>query len=346
MISYSHDSVTEMTILALLTGKSLSSSKELRAFTHLLNDDTRESWVRSFLVLLAQKGERIAELEAAWKAIHLAEKSITTAQLKGAIDTCGTGGDSSHSINLSTLSSFVMAAAGVRVLKHGNRAITSRCGSSDLLESFGMNLNQKPNSVIGSAKEIGMGYFHAPSVHPIFAKFQKLRKGIHCRTLFNLLGPVLNPIAVDYQILGIAAPALLKQYAELLPRIGRKSALIILGAGGMDEVTTLGPSKGVWIKSNKVQTWHLNPREYGFKAGNRSELKIQSVAHSKQQSIALLKNKKNGTARDSVILGAACGIWLTGKSPTMLEGISMATHAIDSGKAWSLLNQMVKYSNL
>lgn len=344
MISRQLHSFEESALVSLLEKRPLTSANDLSIFNRFVKGHLPESAARAFLVLLAGKGETTAELQAAWQAIRAAEKSVAVTNLSGVLDTCGTGGDGSHSINLSTLSSFVMAAAGVRVLKHGNRAITSRCGSSDLLEAFGMNLNQAPNSSVASAKKLGMGYFHAPHVHPTYAKFQKLRKGILIRTLFNLLGPVLNPVAVEYQILGIAAPQLLNRYADLLPRIGRKSALIVLGAEGMDEITTLGVSTGVLLQKGKTKKWQLNPFNLGFKKGTRAHLQIESISHAKRVAVQVLKNGVLGTVRDSIILSAACGIWLTGKSSSIAAGIRAANHAIDNRKAWATLNQMVKFS--
>ncbi len=334
----------ESAICTLLEGKSISIAAS-HIFTRAMAGDMPNSQVRALLVLLAQKGETAAELFATWKAIRRAEKNILAESLP-VLDTCGTGGDRSHSINLSTLSAFVMAAAGVQVIKHGNRAITSLCGSSDLLSAFGMNLNQKPEAVIRSAQKTGLGYFHAPSIHPVYARFQNMRRGIHNHTLFNLLGPVLNPAAVQYQILGVASAALIPLYAELLPKMGRKSALIMQGAHAMDEITTLGLSKGLKLTGKKAKKWTLNPQTHGFKKGNFSDLKIRSVAHAKKKAIEILKARKPGTALDSVILSAACGIWIAGETDSVSTGIAAAKEALRSGKAWNVLNQMVKFSLL
>ncbi len=336
---------SESDLFSLLSKGELSSTVGSRVITQLVSGNLSSAQARATLVLLAARGETTHELLAAWKAIRKAEyKTIFTE--KGALDTCGTGGDGSHSINLSTLSSFVMAAAGVKVIKHGNRAITSRCGSSDLLSSFGFNLNQDAKRTIQSANKIGMGYFHAPHVHPVYSHFQNLRKGIRVRTLFNLLGPVLNPVAVDYQILGIASEPLLPIYAKLLPQMNRKSALIVLGANGLDEITTLGISKGLKLSGKSTSPWSLNPLDYGFKKGRASDLKIKSIAHAKKITVGLLKNKKEGTALDSVILSAACGIWISHQAKTLGEAIQKAKQAVKNGSAWTVLNHLIQFSNL
>ncbi len=304
-----------------------------------------DSSARAFFVLLSAFGESPDALIAAWKAIRQAEQ--TAVSFDGpCLDTCGTGGDASHSINLSTLSSVVMAAAGVCVLKHGNRAITSRCGSSDLLDAFGFNLNQKIESVLDSARKVNMGYFHAPAVHPVYARYQALRRGMRVRTLFNLLGPVLNPVAVRYQLLGTAESRLLHLYQTLLPSLGRERALIFMGADGMDEITSLGLTRGVLLRGNKAQNWLLNPVTLGFRKGKKSELQIQSVAHAKKRAIDILKLKKSGAARDSVILSAAAGISVFDGNANLADAVSRAKNAIDSGKSWIVLNEMVRVSKL
>ncbi len=337
---------TNQTIICdLLQGKNIPAHTASRFFNDAIAGDLSLSTFRASLILLAQKGETTDELLAAWNAIRNAEINSIRA-VSEALDTCGTGGDGSHSINLSTLSSFVMAAAGVTVVKHGNRAITSLCGSSDLLEAFGMNLNQSTESVTQSSKEIGMGYFHAPHVHPVYSRFQALRRSIQTRTLFNLLGPVLNPVQVKYQILGIANPALFPLYSSLLPKLGRKSALIVLGSHGMDEVTSLGTSVGLKLSAKKVEKWSLNPMQLGFKIGRFDELKITSIAHAKKKAIEILKLKKSGAALDSVILSAACGIWIAGKADSIPDAIQIAKKAIYSGQAWAVLNQLIQYSLL
>lgn len=343
MLSRSYSQENEIT--QILTGAELNSSSASRIFDTAMQGKLPDSQMRALLVLLANRAETSVELLAAWKAIRKAENTRLQ-KISGVLDTCGTGGDGSCSINLSTLSSFVMAAAGVHVIKHGNRAITSRCGSSDLLAAFGMNLNQSPQKVIQSAKKTGMGYFHAPSVHPVYSHFQHLRRGIRTRTLFNLLGPVLNPVAVDYQVLGIASEKLLPLYAELLPQMGRKSALIVLGFGGMDEITTLGISRGLTVSGRKTKSWKLNPHNFNFKKGKLKELQIQSIEQAKKKAVEILKLKKTGTALDSVILSAACGIWIAGKASSIRDGVKSAETAVHSGKAWDVLNQMIQFSKL
>ncbi len=332
-------------ICSLLEGKLLSRKASANIFRDMFSKRLPDSDVRTILVLLANRHESTGELLAAWRAIREIE-NISVRSIPNTLDTCGTGGDGSNSVNLSTLSAVVMAAAGVNVIKHGNRAITSRCGSSDLLASFGMNLNMSPNRVIRATQKIGMGYFHAPNIHPVYLQFQALRRSIKLRTLFNILGPVLNPVVVDYQILGISSPSLLSLYAKLLPEIGRKSALIIQGAMGMDEITTLGLTKGLKLNGLKVKRWSLNPCELGFKRGKMAELQIRSVLHAKSKAIEILKYKKQTTASDSVILSAACGIWISGVALSLQGGVSAARSAIASGKAWRVLNQLIQFSNL
>lgn len=329
----------------LLSSESLIGLNSSAFWKRLTGGYYPDSSVRSLLVLLSARGESPETLTTAWKAIREVEETAVSFD-SPCLDTCGTGGDASHSINLSTLSSVVMAAAGVCVLKHGNRAITSRCGSSDLLAAFGFNLNQKIKSVLDSARKLNMGYFHAPAVHPVYARFQALRRGMRVRTLFNLLGPVLNPVAVRYQLLGTAEPRLLKLYQGLLPNIGRERALIFMGAEGMDEITSLGPTQGVLLNGKKTQKWVLNPAALGFRKGKKSELQIQSIEHAKKRATNILKLKQTGTARDSVVLSAAAGIAVFDANVKLNDAVDRAKKAIDSGKAWNVLNEMVRVSNI
>jgi len=335
----------ESTLRNLLIRHTLSTKSEFRFFDSLFSPKSSVYGSRAALVLMAERGETTDELLAAWASIRKTEAKQVF-KVEHALDTCGTGGDGSDSINLSTLSSFVMAAAGVRVIKHGNRAITSRCGSSDLLEAFGFNLNLAPEKVLRSAAKTGMGYFHAPAIHPVYSQFQPLRRSIKVRTLFNLLGPVLNPVAVDYQILGVAKPELVSIYSKLLPEMGRKSALIIQGANGMDEITSLGISNGLRLSGKSAFAWKLNPSDYGFKKGNRSDLKINSISDAKKKAIQILKERKSGAGLDSVILSAACGIWISGKAKNLTEGVTLAKQVLHHNKAWMVLNQLIEFSKL
>ncbi len=325
--------------IRLLLGQSLSLTNARKFFRVLFRGVIPLTKAKSFLLLLAQKGETAEELLGCLQALRALEKPIGP-KIPGLMDTCGTGGDGRQTINISTLVALVVAGAGVKVAKHGNRAISSKSGSSDLMEAFGVKLDTPPASMIDSLKSFGFGYFHAPFYHPVFARVQTLRRSLKRRTILNLLGPLVNPMRLDHQLVGVSEKRLIPLYAKVLSKSGRKTALVCHSFDGMDEISTSVPTTVAWVTPNKVRMSVIRPGAFDLPKGRPGDLAVSSVLQSKVRAEKILRGKEKGAARDTVLLNAAYGLLLCGKAGSVQEGIALARKSIDSGKALKVLKQL------
>jgi len=326
-------------LIRLITGRSLSLTDARKFFNLLFTGAIPFTKAKSFLLLLAQKGETAEELLGCLQALQTLEKPIGP-RIPGLMDTCGTGGDGRQTINISTLVALVIAGAGGKIAKHGNRAISSKSGSSDLLEAFGVKLDTAPKKVIDAIKHSGLGYFHAPFHHSVFAKMQPLRKALKRRTILNLLGPLVNPMRLDHQLVGVSEKRLIPLYAKVLSKLGRKTALVCHSADGMDEISTSLPTTVAWVTPNKVRMSVIRPGTYGLKKASLKHLSVNSVKKSRARAENILTGKEKGPARDTIILNAAYGLLLCGKAGSVQEGIALAKESLDSGKALMALRQL------
>ena len=323
----------------LITGRSLSLTDARKFFNLLFTGAIPFTKAKSFLLLLAQKGETADELLGCLQALQSLEKPVGP-KIPGLMDTCGTGGDGRHTINISTLVALVIAGAGGKISKHGNRAITSKSGSSDLMEAFGVKLDTSAPNAIHAIKRFGLGYFHAPFHHPVFAKVQPLRKALKHRTILNLLGPLVNPMRLDHQLVGVSEKRLIPLYAKVLSRLGRKTALVCHSLDGMDEISTSVPTTVAWVTPNKIRMAAIQPKSYGLMKASLKDLSVNSVQKSKLRATNILTGKEKGPARDTIVLNAAFGLLLCGKASSVEEGIVFAEESIDSGKALKVLKQL------
>ncbi len=328
----------------LATGGSLTLKEARKIFTLLFTGALPLTKAKSFLLLLTKKGETANELLGCLQALQALEKPIGP-RIANLMDTCGTGGDGRQTINISTLVALVIAGAGGKIAKHGNRAISSRSGSSDLMESFGINLHAVPKKMIAALRRSGLGYFHAPVYHPVFSKMQPLRQALKRRTILNLLGPLVNPMRLDYQLVGVAQKRLIPLYARVLSKLGRKAALVCHSADGMDEISTSASTTAAWVTPNRVRMSVIDPRSFGLQKTRASDLSVNSIKRSRQKAEAILVGKERGPARDTILLNAAYGLLLCGKAHSVPEGISLARQALDSGKALNVLKQLKTLSN-
>lgn len=328
----------------LLTGKSFSLLNARMIFKMLFKEKLPFHQAKTLLLLMAAKGETSEELLGCLKALQQIEKPIRF-KIPSLMDTCGTGGDSRCTINISTLAAIVIAGSGGKVAKHGNRAVTSKSGSSDLLESFGINLDASQKKMIRAIQTCGLGYFHAPSHHPVFSKMQPLRRSLKRRTILNLLGPLVNPMKLDYQLVGVAENRLIPLYAKVLARLGHKTALVCHSKDGMDEISTSAPTIVARIKSNHISYDKIRPEKYGLRRASLKDIRVNSVKESKRIAEKILTGKERGAARDMIVLNAAFGLWVCQKVRTVGDGIKLAQKAIDSGSALRVLSKLRKISN-
>jgi len=331
-------------LIRLIAGRSLALTDARRLFTSLFIGTLSFEVAKSFLLLLAQKGETADELLGCLEALQNLEKPIGP-RIPGLMDTCGTGGDGRHTINISTLVALVIAGAGGKIAKHGNRAISSRSGSSDLMESLGVKLDAGPRKMIRSIRRCGLGYFHAPAYHPVFALVQPLRRALKRRTILNLLGPLVNPMRLEHQLVGVSEKRLVPLYAKVLSKMDRKTALVCHSNDGMDEISTSAATAAAWITPHKVRRSMIRPHLFGLKPAKTRDLKVHSIKNGKLRARNILSGKEKGPARDTIVLNAAYGLRVCQKARTVREGIALAEASIDSGKAFNVLKQLKALSN-
>lgn len=331
-------------LTALLAGKKLSFAEAKKVFTALFQEKIPVSQAKAFLLLLAERGESSDELRGCVEALRALEPPRRS-PYGDLLDTCGTGGDGSHSVNVSTLAAFVIAGAGGHVAKHGNRAITSKSGSSDLLDALGVKIEAPIARMQAAIKKAGIGYFHAPLYHPVFARVQPLRKSLKVRTVFNLLGPLVNPLNVAYQLTGVSRAEHLKLYAEVFKhRPGVKRALICRSEEGWDEISVLKPTRFLLVEKGRVKAGVIDPRELGLQGGRLEDLKGGTPERSAVLAEKILNGTQKGPLRNLIVINAAAGIWTAGLAKNLREGVLAAESSINSGNARKALRDLVRIS--
>jgi anthranilate phosphoribosyltransferase len=259
------------------------------------------------------------------------------------LDTCGTGGDGTNTFNVSTATAFVAAGAGVRVAKHGNRAVSSRCGSADVLSSLGVKLDINHSNVERCIREVGIGFLYAPLYHGAMKYAAAPRQEIGIRTIFNLLGPLTNPAGATAQVLGVYAPDLTEKMAIVLGRLGTREAFVVCGEGTFDEVSICGPTRVSHLKNGKVNTFEVTPEQYGFKRAVVDAIRGGS-ARENAQIIREILDGQQGPKRDMVLLNAAAAFVAVGLDGDFKEGIERARDTIDSGRAREKLDSLVQFT--
>lgn len=299
--------------------------------------------IKKTLLCLAKRGESPAEV---WALIQLIKSMETRTQtgLPGVIDVCGTGGDGRNTFNISTVSAFVIAGAGGFVAKQGNRAISSRCGSSDLMESLGVNLSARPKKMLLALKTAGIAYLHAPAYHPLFAKIQPLRQALGVRTLFNLAGPFLNPFEHPCQMIGVSRPEQLDFFCAILKLKKMKRAAVCHSQDGLDEISTAAPTEVAELRDGKVRHWTIKPEQFGFKKAKVSDYAGGNAAANKKLALALLQGKLSGPKRDVVEINAAMGLYLSGRADDLKSAVLQARQSIDQKRAYQALQILIRIS--
>lgn len=265
-------------------------------------------------------------------------------QIPNLIDTCGTGGDQSHSINISTLAAFVIAGAGGKVAKHGNRSLSSQCGSSDLIEALGIDLEAPRQKMLDSIRRNGIGYFHAPAYHPVFKNIQPLRKALRTKTIFNYLGPLMNPLLLDGQLVGVSTLSDLKLYAEVLRKTKIHRALVGTSLDGMDELSISAPSRIAILNRGQIRYKTWRPSQFGFRKASKKQLRGGTPGKNRDLALRILTGKLRGPMRDVVILNSAAGLYAAGIAKNLRQGILLANQGIDSGRAYAALRGLREIS--
>ena len=304
----------------------------------------RTEELRAFLTTLARRGETAEEIAAAVRVLRAHAVALPLSRPSELCDTCGTGGDGQGTINVSTLAALIAAAAGVRVAKHGNRAASSRCGSADVLEALGVNLEASPAQVARCIEEIGFGFCFAPRFHPALNAVAAIRKELGIRTMFNLVGPLANPAPLTFQLVGVAEARWLRPMAEALMRLGVRHGLVVHGSDGLDEVTTTTDTELLEVRGGSVTSRRLMPEHVGLRRARLDEVRGGEAAQQAQIAREVLAGRGTEAARDLVALNAGCAIYVADRAGTIEEGVATARRVLHSGEAFALLARVVELS--
>jgi anthranilate phosphoribosyltransferase len=328
----------------LLAGQNLAPEVMLDVMRQVMGGELTPVQISAFLIALRVKGETIDEIAAAAQVMRELSTKVDIQDTAHLIDTCGTGGDGIQTFNVSTVCAFVAAAAGAKVAKHGGRSVSSTCGSADVLEVLGVNVNQTPEQVAATVNEIGIGFMFAPNHHSAMKHAAPVRRELGVRTLFNLLGPMTNPATARRQVMGVFDRSLTTKLAKVLQKLGSQHVLVVHGADGMDEISFTGDTFVAELKNGEVTEYTLNPSQFGLAIHALKDIQIQNAAESKAMILDVL-NSKHGAARDIVLMNAGAAIYVAGLADSLQAGIEKAATVIDSGAALAKLNQLIERSN-
>jgi len=328
----------------LLDRKNFTHAEMLEIMRMMMSGELTAVQISSLLMGLRMKGETVDEIAAAAQVMRELSTKVTIVDTSHLIDTCGTGGDGIQTFNVSTACAFVAAAAGAHVAKHGGRSVSSTCGSADVLEALGVNVNQTPEQVARCVDEIGIGFMFAPNHHSAMKHAAPVRRELGIRTLFNLLGPMTNPAGAKRQVMGVFHKDLTMLLAQVLQRLGSEHVMVVHGADGMDEISFTGDTYVAELKNGEVSEYVLNPAQFGLPVHTLASIQIQDAAESKAMVLDVL-NGKLGAARDIVLLNSAAAIYVAGLVDTLQAGVSKAAEVIDSGAALHKLQQLQAASN-
>lgn len=312
------------------------------AMEAIMDGRAQPAHIAGLLVALAMKGERPAEIVGFAQTMR--QRATQLKQPHAPVfDTCGTGGDRAHTFNVSTIAALVVAACGVRVAKHGNRSVSSRCGSADLFEALGVNIAAHPDVVERCLDEAGIAFFFAPTFHPSMRHAAPTRKELGVRTAFNLLGPLTNPAGASRQLVGVPRPELTELVARSLALLGSERAWVVHGADGLDEISTTGYTKVSEVRNGAVNTFYVHPSDFGVQKSAPAALAGGEAPDNAAIARAILAGER-GAARDIVVLNAAASLLIAGRAATVEDGIDQACGAIDQGRAAASLQRLVDLS--
>ncbi len=332
----------------------LSVEEAESVLEQIMTGQCTDAQIASLLTALRMKGETVAELTGfarvmRRKASRVRPRGAVSAELGGTgrealIDTCGTGGDVSGSFNVSTATAFVVAGAGVRVAKHGNRSVSSQCGSADVMEALGVKIELSPDRIARCVDEVGIGFLHAPLLHDAMKYVALARRQMGIRTIFNMLGPLTNPAGANTQVAGVYAAHLTELLASVLSELGAIRALVVHGSDGLDEITITAETKITELKDDELTTYFVAPEDFGLSRATLTEIQGGDARQNREIILDVLRGAR-GPRRDIVLLNAAAAFVAASRVTDLKEGVSLAAESIDNGKALNKLEQLVVFSN-
>jgi anthranilate phosphoribosyltransferase len=334
--------------------QSLSRDDARAVMSEILAGHCTDAQVAALLVALHMKGETVEEIvgfaeavRAAAAPLRLHQNSTVDVSNTGRdalVDTCGTGGDASGTFNISTATALVVAGAGVRVAKHGNRGVSSKCGSADVMEALGVNINLPPARVAACLEEVGMAFLFAPAMHSAMKYVQPARRELRLRTVFNLLGPLTNPAGASAQVVGVYSDDLVEKLAEALSVLGLRRALVVHGEDGLDEITITGKTRIAEVRNGMVRTYEIAPEEFGLHRASISDIS-GGDAEANAEIIRRVLHGEKSPRRNVVLLNAAAAIVAAEKAENLQDALLIATQAIDSAAAWDKLTHLARFTN-
>jgi anthranilate phosphoribosyltransferase len=343
-------------IYKVVTRQDLTDAEMVAAMDAIMGGQATEAQIGAFITALRMKGETVAEITAAAKVMRAKATRIPigdnlvdldrdeiNVDWETVVDTCGTGGDATQTFNVSTTTAFVVAGAGLRVAKHGNRAVSSRCGSADVIEALGINLSLTPEQVAQCVNEVGIGFLFAPQLHGAMRFAIGPRREIGVRTIFNILGPLTNPAGANVQVLGVYDPGLTEPLAKVLGNLGARSAFVVFGEGSFDEISIVGPTRISELKDGKVRTYTVAPEDFGLERATLEDIKGGDVFENARIVRKVLAGE-GGPREDMVALNAAAAFIAAGRSADFVAGIDLARETIRTGKAIGKLEALIKKS--
>lgn len=326
----------------VINNEHLSEEEMMVVMEALMTGNLSEAIGGAFLTALRMKGETINEITGGAKVMRGKAQAVELADLY-TIDTCGTGGDQTGTFNISTATSFICAAAGIHTAKHGNRSVSSKSGSADVLEALGVNIELTPKQVERCIKDHHMGFFFAPVFHPAMKHAAPIRKALGYPTIFNMLGPLTNPAQVDAQIIGVYDKTLAPIFAKVLKNLGTKHALIVYGLDGLDELTTTTSTEIVELKNGAINTYHVGPEDFGLTLSKAEDL-LGGDAKENAQIIRDIFSGEPGPKRDIVLLNSGAALYLGRKATSIKEGVTLAGQLIDSGAVKARMDAYIAFT--
>lgn len=334
----------QQALVRLIDQREIFYDEMLSLMRQIMSGEVSPTMIAAILVGLRVKKETIGEISAAAFVMREFASKVPVTKREHLVDTCGTGGDAAHTFNISTASALVAAAAGARVAKHGGRSVSSTCGSADVLEALGVNLNLSPEKVGHSIDQIGIGFMFAPNFHGAMKHAVPVRRELGVRTMFNVLGPLTNPAGAENQVMGVFHPDLVGIQARVLQRLGSHHVLVVNGNDGLDEITISGTTYIAELKNGIVNEYSITPEEFGLQSVPLDAIRVANTAEAKAMLLGVLDNQ-SGAARDIVLLNAGAAIYVAGLADTLATGVKTATEIIASGAAKNKLTQLIQISN-
>ncbi|KPV64014.1 MAG: Anthranilate phosphoribosyltransferase [Candidatus Bathyarchaeota archaeon BA2] len=334
-------------IQKLIGGTDLTYEESREIMKEIMSGEATSAQIAAFLTALRMKGETVNEITAFTEVMKEYCRRIHPRVKGRLVDTCGTGGDKIKTFNISTTAAFVVAGAGVVVAKHGNRSVTSKSGSADVLERLGLNLNLEPEAVEKAIEKVGIGFMFAPAFHPAMKYAIGPRRELGIRTVFNVLGPLTNPAGASAQLLGVYDRTLTEPLAHALKNLGCEEAMVVHGLDGLDEISTIGKTLISWLRENEVTTVETVPKDFGVKLAKPEDIKGTTPEESAEITFKILNGccDINDSKREIVLVNGVAGIVVGGKAEDFSYGMELARESIDSGAAYKKLKTLVKISN-